>query len=152
MIIASRSLPSGIQHLTLIEDVWVTSHQTALPLVMALRQGLIAVERAKRAANMDETRVRELKAYLAGPQFREQVEILVTLSQGLLDNQTRERTQHERSWKEARAAFERILASALGIWTDMEIASGQSLAPSEVMRPYLEPEPAPKEKRRSKAA
>lgn len=137
VVIVSRTLPNGVKHLTQVDDVWVASHQTALALVTALRQGLIAVERAKRAANMDETRVRELKAYLSGPQFREQVEAMVSLTQGLIDGQTRERTQHDRAWKEGRAAFDRILGSALGIWTDLELASGQSLQASQVLAPYL---------------
>jgi hypothetical protein len=66
---------------------------------------------------------------------------------------TRERTQHERAWKEGHAAFERILSAAIGIWTDLEIYSGQGLSPSEVMRPYLQAEEAaPRLKRRGRAA
>jgi hypothetical protein len=126
-----------VEHLRQIEDVWIASPKTALVLITALRQGLVAVERAKRASTMDEARVRELKTYLSGPQFREQVEAMVTMAHQLLDGQIRERTQHERAWKEARAAFDRILGSALGIWTDLEIASGQSLQASEVLQPYL---------------
>jgi hypothetical protein len=137
VIIVSRALPTGVEHLRQIEDVWIASPKTALVLITALRQGLVAVERAKRASTMDEARVRELKTYLSGPQFREQVETMVTMAQQLLDGQTRERTQHERAWKEARAAFDRILGSALGIWTGLEIASGQSLQASEVLQPYL---------------
>jgi len=152
VIIVSRSLPVGVQHLNVVEDVWVASPQTAIVLVSALRQGLIAVDRAKRAANMDESRVQELKAYLGGVKFREQVESLVSLSQGLLDNQTRERTQHDRAWKEARAAFERMLTSALGIWSDLELASGLSLSPGEVVQPYLSPEASSKSSRRKRVA
>jgi hypothetical protein len=138
VIIVSRALPGGVEHLHQVEDVWIASPKTALVLITALRQGLVAVERAKRASTMDEARVRELKTYLSGPQFRVQVEAMVTMAQHLLDGQTRERTQHERAWKEARTAFDHILASALGIWTDLEIASGQSLQASEVLQPYLQ--------------
>jgi len=152
VVIVTRSLPNGVEHLTQIDDVWVASHATALALVTALRQGLIAVERAKRAANMDETRVQELKAYLGGPQFREQVEAMVSLTQSLIDGQTRERTQHDRTWKEGRAAFDRILGSALGIWTDLELVSGQSLQASEVLYPYLKVVDDPKPKKRLRAA
>jgi len=153
VVIATRTLPSGVEHLTQMEDVWVASPRTALALVTALRQGLIAVERAKRAASMDEARVNELKAYLSGPLFRQQVEQIVSLTAELEKGLSRERTQHERAWKEAHASFERILNAAIGIWTDMEIHSGQGLSPSEVMKPYLEPEePESKPKRRSKAA
>ena len=153
VIIVSRTLPSGVEHLHQIEDVWIASPKTALILITALRQGLVAVERAKRASTMDEARVRELKTYIGGPQFRVQVEVMVTMAQHLLDGQTRERTQHERAWKEARAAFDRILASALGIWTDLEIASGQSLQASEVLQPYLKvPNVNLKSKKRQQAA
>lgn len=113
----------------------------------------MAVDRAQRASNMDEARVRELKAYINGPQFREQVEGVVTMAQTLIDSQIRERTQHERSWKEAKASLERILTSTLGIWTDLEIASGQSLQASEVVQPYLKDQgEITKPKVRSKAA
>jgi hypothetical protein len=95
----------------------------------------------------------EVKAYLSGPAFRQQVEQVVTLAAKLDEGLTRERTQHERAWKEGHAAFERILSAAIGIWTDLEIHSGQGLSPSEVMKPYLKAEEAePKPKRRPKAA
>ncbi len=48
VIIVSRALPSGVEHLRQIEDVWIASPKTALVLITALRQGLVAVERAKR--------------------------------------------------------------------------------------------------------
>lgn len=137
VIIVTRTLPIGVEHLGQIGEVWVASPKTALILITALRQGLVAVERAQRASGMDEVRIRELKSYISGPQFRDQVEEVVTLAQNLMDSQVRERTQHERSWKEAKVSFERILSSALGIWTDLEIASGQSLQASEVVEPYL---------------
>lgn len=153
VVIASRTLPSGVEHLTQVEDVWVASPRTTLALVTAFRQGLIAVERAKRAASMDEARVNELKAYLSGPLFRQQVEQIVSLAADLEKGLSRERTQHERTWKEAHASFERILSAAIGIWTDMEIHSGQGLSPSEVMRPFLQvDDQTPKPKRRAKAA
>ena len=153
VIIVSRTLPNDIVHLSQIGDVWVASPKTAMVLITALRQGLVAVERAQRASNMDEVRVRELKTYINGPQFREQVEGVVAMAQGLLDSQVRERTQHDRSWKESKAFFERILGSALGIWTDLEIASGQSLQASEVIQPYLkDPSEIMKPSKRTKAA
>lgn len=153
VIIVSRTLPTGVAHLSQVGDVWVASPNTALVLITALRQGLVAVDRAQRASNMDEARVRELKAYINGPQFREQVEGVVTMAQTLIDNQIRERTQHERFWKEAKASLERILTSTLGIWTDLEIASGQSLQASEVVLPYLKDQgEVTKPKERSKAA
>jgi hypothetical protein len=153
VVIVSRTMPTGVELLAQMGDVWVTSHRTVLALVTALRQGLIAVERARRAASMDEARVNAVKAYLSGPAFRQQVEQVVTLAAKLDEGLTRERTQHERAWKEGHAAFERILSAAIGIWTDLEIHSGQGLSPSEVMKPYLKAEePEPKPKRRSKAA
>lgn len=146
VVIVSRTLPATIDHLTQVDDVWVVSPPIALYLIKALRQGLIAVERAKRAADMDESRMKALRAYLTGAPFRLQVESLVRDAQQLLDNQTRERTQHERAWKESRGAFDRILHASLAIWSDLDLASGGGLAPSEAMRPYLSqvssPEPA----------
>jgi len=153
IVIVSRTLPSSVEYLAQVGDVWVTSHRTALALVTALRQGLIAVERAERAASMDEARVNEVKAYLSGPAFRQQVEQIVTLAAKLDEGLTRERTQHERAWKEGHAAFERILSAAIGIWTDLEIHSGQGLSPSKVLMPYLNAEEAePILKRRKRAA
>jgi hypothetical protein len=153
VVIVTRTMPSGVEHLVQMGDVWVTSHRTALALVTAMRQGLIAVERTQRAASMDEARLNEVKAYLSGPAFRQQVEQVVTLAAKLDEGLTRERTQHERAWKEGHAAFERILSAAIGIWTDLEIYSGQGLSPSEVMRPYLQAEEAaPRLKRRGRAA
>ena len=153
VVIVSRTMPTGVELLAQMGDVWVTSHRTVLALITALRQGLIAVERARRAASMNEARVNEVKAYLSGPTFRQQVEQVVTLAAKLDEGLTRERTQHERAWKEGHAAFERILSATIGIWTDLEIHSGQGLSPSEVMKPYLKAEEAePRPKRRSKAA
>ena len=51
---------------------------------------------------------------------------MVTVAQRLLDGQICMRTKHERAWKDAGAALDHIPAAALGIWTDLEIANGQS--------------------------
>jgi len=153
VVIVTRTLPSGIKYLAQIEDVWVTCPKTALALVTALRQGLVAVEKARRAANMDEARVSKLKIYLSGPAFRQQVEQIVSLIADLDKDLTKERTQHMRTWKENQAAFDQILGATLGIWTDLEIHSGQGLSPSEVLKPYLKAEEvAATPKKRTKAA
>lgn len=152
VVIVTRTLPSGVAHLTQMEDVWITGPSTALALISSLRQGMVAVERATRAFNMDEARIAALKGYLSGPQFRQQVEQIVSLAAELDKGLTRERTQHERAWKEAHAAFERILSAAIGLWTDLEIHSGQGLVPSDVLKPFLTPEARPAQKKRSRAA
>jgi hypothetical protein len=153
VVIVTRTLPSGVKYLAQLEDVWVTCPKTALALVTALRQGLVAVEKARRASNMDEARVNKLKIYLSGPAFRQQVEQIVSLVADLDKDLTKERTQHMRTWKENQAAFDQILGATLGIWTDLEIHSGQGLSPSEVLKPYLKAEEVTATpKRRTKAA
>ena len=151
VVIVSRTMPNGVAHLSQMEDVWVTGPSTALALITALRQGFVAVERARRAFSMDEARITELKDYLSGPLFRQQVEQVVSLAAELDKGLLRERTQHERTWKESHAAFERILSAAIGIWTDLEIHSGQGLSPSEVMKPFLKAENVEESKRKGRS-
>lgn len=155
VIIVSRTLPVGVEHLSLMGDVWVASHDTVLALVMALRQGLLAMERAGRAANLDEVHVQSLKKYLGGPQFRQQVELVVRLAAEQSEGLTKERAQHERTWTQTREAHDKILASAVAIWTALELHSGSCLQPSEVLKPYLtatEVDEDTKPRKRSKAA
>lgn len=155
VIIVSRTLPAGSEHLSMVQDVWVASVSTVLALVMALRQGLVAMERAGRASSLDEAQVQQLKKYLSGPQFRQQVELIVRLAADQSEGLIKERTQHERSWTQTQEAQEKILATAVAIWTALELHSGCGLQPSEIMKPYLSPmadEEHAKAKRRRNAA
>lgn len=136
-ILVTRALPPGVEHLGLVKDVWVASHETVLPLLTALRQGLLAMERATRASGMDEAKVQELKKYLSGPQFRQQIEQIVRLAAEQSESVLKERTQHERAWTQAKDAHDRILASAIAVWTALELHSGNSLQASEVLKPFL---------------
>lgn len=147
-VIVTRTLPPGVAGVTQTKGVWIVPYDLAIPVIRVLRQGLIEVQQARRAARLSDDQHQQLLAYLSSPAFSRRVDQIVAQVQELRDRLDKERTQHETAWTIEREAHTRILTQTLGIFNDLNLKSGAVLEPSELIAPYLDAESTPKPRRR----
>ncbi len=76
-IMVSVALPQGLETFDHVEGVWVTSHRTAIPVAIALRQSLIELSRTRQSAEGQQTKMELVYQYLTGPRFRHRVQAIV---------------------------------------------------------------------------
>jgi hypothetical protein len=115
-ILVSISLPDGIGSFGLEDGVWVSSLGCYLPLAVALREQLIRVAFARKAADGMHEKMESLYAYLSGDEFRQRVETSVETFRAMQDQLGRERRAMEKIWKEREKQIERLVVNTVGMY------------------------------------
>ncbi len=115
-ILVSVALPDDIRGFGLIDGVWVSSVACYLPLAVALREQLIRVAFARKAAEGMHEKMESLYAYLSGDEFRQRVEAIVETFRAMQDQLARERRAMEKIWKEREKQIERVVVNTVGMY------------------------------------
>jgi hypothetical protein len=115
-VLVSVSLPDGIDSFGLLNGVWVCSIACYLPLAVALREQLIRVTFARKAAEGMHDKMESLYAYLSGDEFRHRVEAIVETFRTMEDQLARERRAMEKLWKEREKQIERLSLNTVGMY------------------------------------
>jgi hypothetical protein len=115
-ILVSVSLPEGMGSFGLVDGVWVSSLGCYLPLAVALREQLIRVAFARKAAEGMHDKMESLYTYLSGDEFRHRVEAIVETFRVMQDQLARERRAMEKLWKEREKQIERVVVNTVGMY------------------------------------
>ncbi len=100
LVLITVTLPKDVDTFAFMEGVWVTSIKAAIPMISALRSGLLEVARAKAlTANSTDKQVL-LYNYLTGNEFRNRVQALVELLTTFKAGTDKERRAMEKIWAE----------------------------------------------------
>ncbi len=126
-ILASESLPKGLQHFRLISGVWVTDILSAVSLALALRVVLIQVAR-ERVTQVGKKEKMELAYnYLTGQEFRNRVEAIVESFTTMKVDLEAERRAMLKIWAKREKQIERVISNAAGMHGDLQEIAGSSL-------------------------
>ena len=126
-ILASESLPKGLQHFRLMSGVWVTDILSAVSLALALRVVLIQVAR-ERVTQVGKKEKMELAYnYLTGQEFRNRVEAIVESFTAMKMDLEAERRAMLKIWAKREKQMERVISNAAGMHGDLQEIAGSSL-------------------------
>ena len=103
------------------------SPSSALPLVSALREQLIAVNFVKCAGEGKDEKMEMMFSYLSGDEFRQRVEALVDTFESMHMQLHRERRAMEKLWKEREKQIQRIVTNTTGMYGDIRGIIGSSV-------------------------
>lgn len=115
-VLVSVTLPEGMRSFGLVEGVWVTGIGFYLPLAVALREQLIRVAFARKAAEGMHEKMEALYSYLSGDEFRHRVEAIVETFSAMQAQLARERRAMEKLWKEREKQIERVITNTVGMY------------------------------------
>jgi hypothetical protein len=141
-ILVSVALPETIRSFGLVDGVWVSSVGTYLPLAVALREQLIRVAFARKAAEGMHEKMEALYAYLSSDEFRQRVEAIVETFRAMQDQLARERRAMEKLWKEREKQIERLVLNTVGMYGAIRgiIGSGLPEIPALELEAIAAPE------------
>ncbi len=126
-VIVSEQLPEHIRHFGQVDGVWVVSWACVHPVAMALREGLIALGKSRRALEGQHSKMELVYNYLIGQEFCNRVsgivEAFVTMRQDL-DAERRVLTAR---WKNREKQLDRVLLSTSGLYGDLQGIIGRTL-------------------------
>ena len=126
-VIVSQTLPKEVETFDLMEGVWVTHPKEAIPLAMALRQGLMEVAAAKQATEGQQTKMEMVYDYLMGPRFRQRVEGIVEAFSTMQEDLDRERKVITKQWAKREEQIGRVMQSTVGLYGDLQGIAGKTL-------------------------
>ena len=126
-LLVSVALPSGVTSFQQMDGIWVCSPASAIPLVSALREQLIAVNFAQCAGEGKDEKMEMMFSYLSGDEFRQRVEALVETFESMHLQLHRERRAMERLWKEREKQIQRIVTNTTGMYGDIRGIIGNSV-------------------------
>lgn len=136
-VIASQSLPEGIESFGIVDGIWVCAPRYAVPLASSLRQGLIDVANAKDRAMGQETKMELIYDYLTGTQFKQRVDAIVERFEDMQDNLRKERVFIEKQWALRAKQIDLVIASTVGMHGDLQGIAGRSMPEIESVEALL---------------
>ena len=126
-VIVSQALPKEVDTFDLMEGVWVTHPKEALPLAMALRQGLMEVASAKQATEGQQTKMEMVYDYLMGPRFRQRVQAIVEAFSTMQEDLDKERKVIMKQWAKREEQIGRVMQATVGMYGDLQGIAGKTL-------------------------
>lgn len=126
-VIVTQAMPPGLDTFAEIEGVWVTTPALAVALAAALRHALTEAALARRATEGQQDKMAILYQYLTGPQFRQRVEAIKEAFTAMQADLITERTVYERHWAKRQKQIDRVMASTVGMWGELQAIAGASL-------------------------
>lgn len=126
-ILASSVLPEGVRYFTLMNEVWVCELSYALPLVMLVRDKLIALSHLRESEQWRETKMEMLYAYLTSNDFRAKMENIIEAFTSLRNDLESEKRAMERIWSKREKELSRAISSTAMLYGDMQGIIGKSL-------------------------
>jgi hypothetical protein len=126
-VIVSQVLPKDVEPFGLVDDVWVTSPKSAIPVALLLRQALIEVATARTAAEGQQTKMEMVYQYLTGPRFRQRVQAIVEAFSSMQEDLDKEKKVITKQWAKREEQIDRVMQSTVGMYGDLQGIAGKSL-------------------------
>lgn len=132
-VIVSEALPDTVTDFGSVDGIWVTGLRFAVGLATVVRQGLIDLAQARAALVDKSDKMDLLYNYLSGPQFKQRIEPIVESFIGMQEDLEREKRAMETAWAKREKQIQRALASAAGMYGDLQGIIGASLPPVKTL-------------------
>ena len=126
-VMVSHALPQGVETFDLIEDIWVTSTDCAIPVALALRQSLIELAIARQAGEGQQTKMGMVYEYLTGPHFRQRVSAIVEAFTAMQEDLNAEKKAIMKQWAKRESQIDRVMQATVGMYGDLQGIAGKSL-------------------------
>ena len=126
-VIVSTVLPKDVQHLALIDGVWVSDMSTAMGLATALRVNLTELMHSRNSLAGKGEKMELLYNYLLGNEFKLRVEAIVEAFVSMKDDLESERRAMEKNWAKREKQIQKVMQSTAGMHGDLQGIIGASL-------------------------
>jgi len=126
-LIVSQALPKHVEQFDLVEGVWVAHPRCALPVAVALRQGLIDVSSSRLVQQGQQTKMEQVYHYLTGTKFRQRIDAVVEKFNDMREDLDKERKFMGRQWAKGEIQILSVLDSTVGMVGDLQAIAGKAM-------------------------
>ncbi len=126
-VLVSEQLPEHIRHFGQVDGVWVVNWGCVHPVAMALREGLIAVARGRRAMEGQHSKMELVYNYLIGQEFCNRVSGIAEAFMTMRQDLEAEKRAYQRYWAKREKQLERVVLNTSGLYGDLQGIIGSTL-------------------------
>jgi hypothetical protein len=126
-VIVSEQLPEHVRHFGQVDGVWVVSWPCIHPVAIALREGLIAVAKSRRALEGQRGKMELVYNYLIGQEFYNRVSGVVEAFMAMRQDLEAEKRALNTHWRKREKQLDRVLVSTSGLYGDLQGIIGSTL-------------------------
>ncbi|WP_375784772.1 DUF2130 domain-containing protein [Bradyrhizobium sp. Pha-3] len=126
-LIISQALPRHVEFFDLIDGIWVAHPRYAIPVAIALRQGVIDVNSSRLVQQGQQTKMEQVYRYLTGTKFRQRVEAVVEKFNDMRDDLDKERKFMGRQWAKRETQILSVIESTVGMVGDLQAIAGKAM-------------------------
>lgn len=126
-VIVTQAMPDGLDTFAIIDGVWVCSWQCARGLAMALRAGLIEVEKNHLAAEGRVEKMEVVYNYLSSKEFFQCVEGITEAFVTMKSDLESEKRTTKRLWSKREKQIERAINNTASLYGDLQGIIGASM-------------------------
>jgi hypothetical protein len=126
-VLVSQALPKDVETFDHVQEVWVTSPNTMIPVALVLRQQLIEVAQIRQQGAGQQTKMEMVYQYLTGPRFRQRVQAILEKYTEMRKDLDKERATMNRSWAKREEQIRCVIESTAGMYGDLQGIAGQTL-------------------------
>lgn len=126
-LVISNALPKQVETFDFIDGVWVAHPRCALPVAMALRQSLIAVNGARVLQQGQLSKAEEVYQYLTGTRFRQRLEAIVERFSEMREDLDKERKVMTRAWAKRESQLISVIDATVGMHGDLQGIAGKAM-------------------------
>jgi len=126
-LVISNALPNDIENFDLVDGVWVAHPRCAVPLAVAIRQSLVAVNSARTLQQGQLSKAEEVYRYLTGKRFRQRLEAIIERFNDMRQDLDRERKFMTRAWAKRESQLTSVIESTIGMYGDLQGIAGKAM-------------------------
>jgi hypothetical protein len=133
-VLISVALPKSVETFDQIDGIWIADPRFAVPLALALRQGLMDLAAARQASEGQAGKMQIVYQYLTGPQFRQRVQAIVEKFNDLGEDLRKERRFMNNIWAKREKQIQSVIESTVGMYGDLQGIAGKALREIEEIK------------------
>lgn len=126
-VLITETLPKDQKSFQLVNGVWVCSFKEFISLALALRDGLVKVQKVQDSNENKGEKMQMLYTFLTGNEFRSQVEGIIDAFTTLQDDLEKEKRAMMNAWKKREKQIERVKANTINMYSSVEGIAGSSI-------------------------
>lgn len=126
-VLVSEQLPEPVRHFGQVDGVWVVNWSCVYPVAMALREGMIAAAKSRRALEGQHSKMELVYNYLIGQEFFNRVSGIAEAFMTMRQDLETEKRAFQRYWAKREKQLERVLVSTSGLHGDLQGIIGSTL-------------------------
>ena len=126
-VIVTHVLPKGVANFDFIDGVYVVGPQCIVPVATLLRKALLELAIVRQSSEGRETKAGLIYQYLVGPRFRQRIQAIVEAFTSMQEDLNAERKALQKQWAKRETQLERLMASTVGMYGDLQGIAGRSL-------------------------